>query len=379
MIKTPTKVVGEGSGSAADLRYVESAARSISLYANANKIIVEKSTVPVQTAHSVERILKSNSKYHFDVLSNPEFLAEGTAINDLENPSRILIGGQPTPDGEIAVNKLADLYAHWVPKEKILKMTIWSSELSKLVANAFLAQRVSSINSVSALCEAMKADVDEVSKAVSMDPRIGSRFLHASIGFGGSCFAKDIKNLVYLCRRHGLEEVAQYWEGVLTINAYQTQRFVHEMVMRMFQNVTNKRIALLGFAFKADTGDCRETPAAYVTKYLMDECADIHVYDPRAHEEEMIGEMQRIFGHEKIDQYVSKYFHKEVDPYEACEGAHAIAIMTEWKEFKTYDYKKMYDKMVKPAFIFDGRNILDIPKMKEIGFEVYVIGKGRDI
>lgn len=258
-------------------------------------------------------------------------------------------------------------------------MTIWSSELSKLVSNAFLAQRVSSINSISALCETMKADITEVSKAVSMDPRIGSRFLHASIGFGGSCFAKDIKNLVYICRRHGLEEVAQYWEGVLSINSYQTKRFVHEMVMRMFQNVTNKRIAVMGFAFKADTGDCRETPAAYVTKYLMDECADIHVYDPKAHEEEMIGEMDRIFGHEGINAYINKYFHKETDPYEACKGAHAIAIMTEWEEFKTYDYKKMYDTMVKPAFIFDGRGILDIDTLKKIGFEVYAIGRGRDI
>ena len=321
--------------------------------------------MPVRTAAAMARILHSDSKYKYEVLSNPEFLAEGTAIRDLENPDRVLIGGRQNESGLKAIQELVDIYAHWVPEERILTTNVWSSELSKLTANAFLAQRVSSINSISALCEATEADVQEVAKAIGTDSRIGPRFLHASIGFGGSCFKKDILNMVYLCKHYGLHEVADYWEAVVKMNDYQRNRFVDKMISTMFNTVAGKKITLLGFAFKADTGDTRESPAIYVTKQLVEEQAKVIISDPKAipHAKDDLA---------SLDQSKVSF---EEDPYKAVEGVDAIAVMTEWKSFKDLDFEKIYSSMNKPAFIFDGRNILDHKKLFEIGFNVYPIGK----
>lgn len=364
-VNTPTKTFGLGAGQAADLQYWEKTAREILKYSESDKIIVEKSTVPVQTAEAMERILNANDKgLHFDVLSNPEFLAEGTGVADLENPSRVLIGGRQTESGKVAIDSLAEVYEHWVPAEKILKTNVWSSELSKLAANAFLAQRISSINSLTAFCEKTGADICEVSHAVGMDPRIGAKFLKPSVGFGGSCFKKDILNLVYLCRHHGLYDVADYWEQVVLMNEYQRDRFVHRMLSSMFNTVADKKIALLGFAFKADTGDTRESSAITVCRELVDEHAKVVVTDPQALENAK---------HDLKD--IADYIDFEDDPYKAAQGAHALAIITDWEEYKSLDYKKIYDSMEKPAFVFDGRNILDHKELYEIGFNVYPLGK----
>jgi UDPglucose 6-dehydrogenase len=364
-VNTPTKTFGTGAGMAADLQYWEKTARQILEHSASPKIVVEKSTLPVRTALAMERILNTNqNNVRFDVLSNPEFLAEGTAVNDLKNPDRVLIGSRETEEGFKARNALVEIFANWVPREKILTSNIWSSELSKLVSNAFLAQRVSSINAISALCEKTEADVSEVARAVGTDSRIGSRFLNASIGFGGSCFKKDILNLVYLCRHYGLDDVADYWEGVIKINHYQQERFVRNMLTAMFNTLAGKRICLFGFAFKANTGDTRESPAIYVTRRLLEEQADVVITDPKA------------LGNARIDlanvpgkvQYVE-------DPYEAAKGCHAIAIMTEWALYAELDYARLYRQAEKPAFIFDGRNILDPQRCFEVGFNVFSIGK----
>ncbi len=364
-VNTPTKTFGQGAGYAADLQYWEKCARRILEVSTSDKIVVEKSTLPVRTAAAMERILESSRKnVRFDVLSNPEFLAEGTAVADLENPDRVLIGGHPTPEGQKAVQALVDVYAAWVKKENIITTNLWSSELSKLTANAFLAQRVSSINSISALCEATEADVGEVAYAIGKDSRIGSKFLKASVGFGGSCFKKDILNLVYLCKTYGLDEVAEYWHQVVKMNDYQERRFVARMLKEMFNTIAGKRIALLGFAFKADTGDTRESPAILIARELLAENAEVIITDPQALE------------HAKIDLAdVIDRITFEPDPYKAAKGAHAIALLTEWKEYKTLDYKKIFDSMPQPAFLFDGRNHLDHQALFDIGFNVYSIGK----
>jgi len=364
-VNTPTKTFGQGAGYAADLQYWEKCARRILEVSTSDKIVVEKSTLPVRTADAMEKILKgAKNGVRFDVLSNPEFLAEGTAVADLENPDRVLIGGHPTPEGQKAVQALVDVYAAWVKRENILTTNLWSSELSKLTANAFLAQRVSSINSISALCEATEADVGEVAYAIGKDSRIGSKFLKASVGFGGSCFKKDILNLVYLCKTYGLDEVAEYWHQVVKMNDYQERRFVARMIKEMFNTIASKRIALLGFAFKADTGDTRESPAILVARELLDENAEVIITDPQALE------------HAKTDlaDVIDRVTFEE-DPYQAAAGAHAIALMTEWKEYKTLDYQKIFDSMEKPAFLFDGRNHLDHQALHKIGFNVYSIGK----
>ncbi|NBU69611.1 MAG: nucleotide sugar dehydrogenase, partial [Verrucomicrobia bacterium] len=350
-VGTPTKTHGVGAGRAADLTYVESAARMIAEVAEGAKIIVEKSTIPVRTASAMLTILRSNSKNGtFQVLSNPEFLAEGTAVADLENPDRVLIGGEQTPEGLAAVEKVAAIYGRWVPREKILTTNLWSSELSKLVANAFLAQRISSINSISALCEATGADVDEVARAIGYDSRIGPKFLKASVGFGGSCFQKDILNLVYLCEHFGLPEVAAYWESVVKMNDWQKHRFSARIVSDLFSTVTGKHIAVLGFAFN-----------------LLSEGARVVVYDPRVPEAQIRGE---VLGSGKDPNLVVAK-----SALEACQGAHAVAVLTEWDEFKALDFKKIHDGMHKPAFLFDGRNILPHAKLKEMGFKVFAIGK----
>jgi UDPglucose 6-dehydrogenase len=364
-VNTPTKTFGQGAGRAADLQYWEKTARQILENSENSKIVVEKSTLPVRTAEAMERILNSNSRgLHFDVLSNPEFLAEGTAIRDMENPDRVLVGGRETPTGQKAVDTVVDIYASWVPRERILTTNLWSSELSKLVANAFLAQRISSINAISALCEKTGADVSEVARAIGTDSRIGPKFLRASVGFGGSCFRKDILNLVYLCEYYGLDEVADYWEQVVSMNEYQEQRFVRNMVSSMFNTVAGKRIALFGAAFKADTGDTRESPALAVCRGLLEEHADIVLCDPHA------------LPNAKADlgDAASKIAFEE-DPYAAAKGAHAIAILTEWAQFAKLDYEKIFATMAKPAFIFDGRNIMDHRRLYNLGFNVYAIGK----
>ena len=364
-VNTPTKTFGVGAGMAADLQYWEKTARQILDCAKSPKIIVEKSTLPVKTARAMERILTSNnSKIQFDILSNPEFLAEGTAVNDLKNPDRVLVGSRLTKSGIKARDELVEIYANWVPRDRIITSDIWSSELSKLVANAFLAQRISSINAISVLCEKTDADITDVAAAVGLDSRIGSKFLNASIGFGGSCFKKDILNLVYICRNYGLYEVADYWESVIRINDYQQKRFVLNMLTTMFNTLAEKKICILGFAFKADTGDTRESPAIYVAKRLIEEKAELVISDPKA----LKNAKKDLDG---IDENVS-YIE---DPYKAAKGCHAIAIMTEWNLYRDLDFEKIYKSMIKPAFIFDGRNIVDHKKLYEIGFNVFPTGK----
>ena len=365
-VNTPTKTFGEGAGRASDLQYWELCARRIKEVSESDKIIVEKSTLPVRTAEAMERVLHSNeNNLHFEVLSNPEFLAEGTAITDLENPDRVLIGGHDTESGQKALKILVDIYANWIPKDKILTSNVWSSELSKLTANAFLAQRVSSINAISALCEATEADVTEVAHAIGTDSRIGSKFLKASIGFGGSCFKKDILNLVYLCESYGLHEVANYWQQVVEINEYQQIRFIRQMIQSMFNTIAGKKILILGFAFKADTGDTRESPAIKICRELYNEKADLIISDPKA----TLNAMKDLTDLKNITY--------EDDPYKAAVGADAIAVLTDWKEYKDLDYKRIFKEMRKPAFIFDGRNFLDHNHLFNIGYEVYSIGKGR--
>jgi len=364
-VNTPTKMFGAGAGMAADLQYWEKTARQIREHAESHKIIVEKSTLPVKTALAMERILTSfNNGIRFDVLSNPEFLAEGTAIKDLEDPDRVLIGSSETPSGLNARDELVEIYANWVPKERIITSNIWSSELSKLVANAFLAQRISSINSITALCEKTDADINEVARAVGMDSRIGNKFLNASIGFGGSCFKKDILNLVYLCQYYGLEVVADYWERVVGINDYQKERFILNMLGTMFNTLAGKNICIFGFAFKANTGDTRESPAIFISKRLLEERAKLVITDPKA----LKNAMTDLNGIDGEISYIE-------DPYEASAGCDAIAVMTEWQIFADLDFEKIYQSMTKPAFIFDGRNILDHKRLFEIGFNVFPIGK----
>ena len=367
-VGTPTKTQGVGAGRAADLKYIEAAARMIAEVAEGPKIIVEKSTIPVRTASSMLTILRSNSKSGtFQVLSNPEFLAEGTAVADLENPDRVLIGGEQTPEGLAAVERVVSIYARWIPREKILTTNLWSSELSKLVANAFLAQRISSINAISGLCEATGADVDEVARAIGSDSRIGPKFLKASVGFGGSCFQKDILDLVYLCEHFGLPEAAAYWESVVKMNDWQKSRFSARIVNDLFSTVTGKHIAILGFAFKKDTNDTRETAAIAVCRDLLKEGAQVLVYDPRVPEAQIRADV--LGGEKNANLVVVK------SAMEACAGAHGVAVLTEWDEFKALDFKKIHEGMYKPAFLFDGRNILPHAKLKEIGFNVFAIGK----
>ena len=370
-VNTPTKTYGVGAGRAADLRFVESVARTIAEVADSPKIIVEKSTIPVRTAETIKDILAANATTRglvHAVLSNPEFLAEGTAIADLLNPDRVLIGGERTPAGEAAVRTLVDVYARWVPRERIITTNLWSSELSKLVANAFLAQRISSINAISALCEATGADVDEVANAIGRDSRIGPKFLKASVGFGGSCFRKDILNLVYLCETFGLPEVGAYWDHVVRMNEWQKQRFSARIVKTLFNSVADKRIAVLGFAFKKYTNDTRESAAIAVVRELLAEQAQVVVYDPKVSEAEIRRDLQAVGADGRRLSVVGS-------AYAAAEGAHAVAVVTEWDEFRTLDFARIYQAMTKPAFVFDGRNILPADRLRELGFRVYAIGR----
>ncbi|MGD9994138.1 MAG: UDP-glucose 6-dehydrogenase [Salinivirgaceae bacterium] len=373
-VNTPTKTYGKGKGMAADLKYIELCARQIARVAKDDKIVVEKSTLPVRTAETLRTILDNTGNHvKFQILSNPEFLAEGTAIQDLHNADRVLIGGEQTPEGQKAMQALVDVYAHWLPKERILTTNVWSSELSKLTANAFLAQRVSSINSLSALCEATEANVEEVARAIGSDSRIGSKFLKASVGFGGSCFQKDILNLVYICRTLGLQEVADYWEQVILMNDYQKRRFADKIISSLFNTVSGKKIAFLGWAFKKDTNDTRETAAMYVADILMEDRAEIVVYDPKVKPEQMFADVDYLNTRSEAEN--KALLHPVNNPYEACKEAHAIALLTEWDEFKDYDWQKIYNNMMKPAFVFDGRNILDKEKLEQIGFRYFGVGR----
>ncbi len=368
-VNTPTKTSGEGMGYAADLKYVEACAKQIAEVSKTNKIIVEKSTVPVRTSEKIKKILElNNSTVDFQILSNPEFLAEGTAMRDLEVPDRVLIGGESTSEGKKAMDSLVKIYSSWVPMENILTTNLWSSELSKLTANAFLAQRISSINSLSELCEATGADIEEVSKAIGMDSRIGSSFLKTSVGFGGSCFQKDILNLVYIARSQGLEIVAKYWEQILIINKHQRDRFSKKIINCINENNLERKILMLGWAFKKNTNDTRESAAIYVAGNLLENNIEIDVYDPKVNENQINFDL----SNQNFDNSLLNFVE---EPFLNISNYNIIGILTEWDEFKNFDWKAVYDKIKKPAYIFDGRNILDFEKIKKIGFNYSGLGR----
>ena len=372
-VNTPTKTYGKGKGMAADLKYIELCARQIAKIAKDNKIVVEKSTLPVRTAEAIKSILDNTGNgVQFQILSNPEFLAEGTAVQDLLSPDRILIGGDTSLEGQKAIQSLVDVYSNWVAPEKILTTNVWSSELSKLTANAFLAQRISSINALSELCEKTGANINEVAKAIGMDSRIGPKFLKASVGFGGSCFQKDILNLVYIAKSYGLNEVADYWEQVIIMNDHQKKRFSNTIVKTLYNTVADKKIAFLGWAFKKDTNDTRESAAIYVANELIGEQAKIAVFDPKVSCKKILADLDYL--ETRTSENNANSIISFEDPYEACTNAHAIAILTEWDEFVHYDWQKIYDAMQKPAFVFDGRNILNKSELKAIGFVYQAIG-----
>jgi UDPglucose 6-dehydrogenase len=373
-VNTPTKTYGKGKGLAADLKFIELCARTIAKVATNDKIVVEKSTLPVRTAEALKNILDNTGNgVKFEILSNPEFLAEGTAIDDLIYADRVLIGGDNTPSGKRAKDALSNIYEHWLPKERILQTNVWSSELSKLVANAFLAQRVSSINAISALCEKTDANVDEVAKAIGLDSRIGPKFLKSSVGFGGSCFQKDILNLVYIARSYGLTEVANYWEQVIIMNDHQKRRFADHIISTLYNTISGKKIVFFGWAFKKDTNDSRESAAIYVADALIEERAEITVLDPKVSKAQMLNDLNYL-GTRKPEEN-ERYLNVVNDPYEAANKAHAIALLTDWDEFKEYDYARIFNQMLKPAFLFDGRRFLDKATHIKQGFKVYTIGE----
>jgi len=372
-VNTPTKTYGKGKGMAADLKYIELCARQIAQIAKDDKIVVEKSTLPVRTAEAIKSILDNTGNHvQFQILSNPEFLAEGTAVEDLLSPDRILIGGDPSVEGQNAIQALVEVYSNWVAPEKILTTNLWSSELSKLTANAFLAQRISSINALSELCEKTGANINEVSKAIGMDSRIGPKFLKASVGFGGSCFQKDILNLVYIAKSYGLNEVADYWEQVIIMNDHQKKRFSNKIVQTLYNTVADKKIAFLGWAFKKDTNDTRESAAIYVADDLINEQAQIAVFDPKVSHKKILDDLDYLETRSpEMNASAISYFD---NPYNLCKNAHAIAVLTEWDEFVDYDWQKIYNDMQKPAFVFDGRNILNAKELEAIGFVYQAIG-----
>jgi UDPglucose 6-dehydrogenase len=373
-VNTPTKTYGKGKGQAADLKYIELCARDIARVATTDKIVVEKSTLPVRTAQTLQSILhNTGSDIHFEILSNPEFLAEGTAIDDLLQADRVLIGGNDTPSGQEAKNLLSEIYENWIPKERILQTNLWSSELSKLVANAFLAQRVSSINAISALCEKTEANVDEVAKAVGLDSRIGPKFLKASVGFGGSCFQKDILNLVYISRSLGLHEVADYWEQVILMNDYQKSRFANTIVSEMFNTVSGKKIVIYGWAFKKDTNDTRESPSIYVADALLEEQAELFIYDPKVPADAIFRDLDALGTRSPQDN--RRLVSVSDDPITITNDAHAIALLTEWDEFRNYDWEDIHSRMQRPAFVFDGRRLLVEHGLEDMGFTYYKLGE----
>jgi len=376
-VNTPTKLKGVGAGQASDLRWIEASAREVAACAQGHTIVVEKSTLPVRTAETVQAILAAAQRNPsdqsaaapctFSVLSNPEFLAEGTAVADLEHPDRVLIGG----DDPAAIEALASVYGHWVPAERILRTNLWSSELSKLTANAFLAQRISSINAIGALCEATGADVHEVAHAIGTDSRIGPKFLKAGPGFGGSCFQKDILNLVYLCGHYGLQEVAAYWQAVVELNGWQQHRLARLVVQRLFGTVTGKRIAVFGFAFKADTNDTREAPAIRICQDLLEEGAQLAIYDPKVSSAQMTDDL----GQPPQAQGEGVWRAAET-PEEAVRQADAVVILTEWASFASLDWSMLVPQMRHPAWLFDTRSVADLAAARAAGLQVWRVGMG---
>ena len=381
-VNTPTKTKGVGSGQASDLRWIEACARQVSKSSKGHTIVVEKSTIPVKTAETIKIILKSTEDSNndqsktFSILSNPEFLAEGTAINDLENPDRILIGGED----EESINYLSKIYEEWVSPEKIIKTNLWSSELSKLIANAFLAQRVSSINSISALCEKTGADINQVSAAIGADSRIGSKFLMAGPGFGGSCFKKDILNLVYLCNYFGLPEVADYWKNVININDWQQKRLSEIIVEKLFGTLTGKKIVILGFSFKAKTNDTRESPSINISRYLLEEGAHLVISDPKVSQKQVDQELKDNQFDDSVNDSVndSKLFSGtwefSNDFDSAFDHADAVVILTDWPEYKKLQWQSIYKKMRKPAWLFDTRSVVNDKEIKKIGLNIWKLG-----
>ena len=366
-VNTPTKTKGLGAGQASDLKWVEASARTVAKAAQGHTIVVEKSTLPVRTAEVIQEILASaEGAKSFAVLSNPEFLAEGTAIADLEKPDRVLIGGQ---DPE-AIEALAAIYGQWVEPQKILRTNLWSSELSKLTANAFLAQRISSINSIAAFCEATGANVREVARAIGADSRIGEKFLQAGPGFGGSCFQKDILNLVYLCQHYGLEEVAAYWEQVVTLNHWQQQRIARLVITKLFGTVSGKRIGVLGFAFKADTNDTRESPAIRICRDLLEEGAVLQIVDPKVSESQMAQDLGQPAGAGEGS------WQQVPEVQQAASGADALLLLTEWQQFAVIDWPQVAAVMRQPAWLFDARAKADGSLARAAGLQVWTVGEG---
>ena len=374
-VNTPTKTKGVGAGKASDLKWVEASARQIARFSRSHTIVVEKSTLPVKTAETIKKILSSsqgsnidNKEKSFSVLSNPEFLSEGNAIKDLKNPDRVLIGG----DDPKAIDALSDIYLNWVSKDKILKTNLWSSELSKLTANAFLAQRISSINSISAICEVTGADIDQVRKAIGKDTRIGEKFLSSGPGFGGSCFQKDILNLVYLASHYNLEEVANYWQGVIDINNWQKERISKLIVNYLFGNVSEKKIAILGFAFKANTNDTRQSPSIDICRDLLEEGAKLAIYDPKVEKSKINNDLIKSFGNHDYGKWeiVSSVS-------EASNGSDAIIVLTEWEEFLHINWEEIINSMRKPAWLFDTRLCINYKSAKRAGFNIWKIGNSE--
>ena len=386
-VNTPTKTKGLGAGQASDLRWVEACARQVAQSAQGHTIVVEKSTLPVRTAEAVKAILSAaeqsvdSSQRTFSVLSNPEFLAEGTAISDLESPDRVLIGGEDV----VAIDALASVYAQWVPQDRILRTNLWSSELSKLTANAFLAQRISSINSVAALCEATGADVREVAKAIGTDSRIGPKFLQAGPGFGGSCFQKDILNLVYLCRHFGLPDVADYWEAVVKVNTWQQHRIARLVVQKLFGTVTGKRLAILGFAFKADTNDTREAPAIRISKDLLDEGAQLAIHDPQVDSQQIARDLKlpastapdAEAGPTRAALSGEGTWWPTDDIASAVQGADAVIILTEWSQYRSLDWSVLVTLMRQPAWVFDARSVVIPAEVEAAGLNLWRVGEGE--
>ena len=376
-VNTPTKTYGEGKGMAADLTFVESCARQIAKASKNDKIVVEKSTLPVRTAEKIKEVLfENNRKVNFEIISNPEFLAEGTAIQDLYKSDRVLIGGENTKSGKKAVDSLVSIYKRWISADKILTTNVWSSELSKLASNAMLAQRISSINSLSALCEKTGADIDEVSSAIGMDTRIGPKFLKTSVGFGGSCFQKDILNLVYLCKYYGLNQVADYWHQVVKINDYQKSRFVNKIIDGLNGTVYNKKISILGWAFKKNTNDSRESPSIFISDKLINEGAIIHVYDPMVKKDQIENDLINFWNLKQVKKSLIKKRLKQIvieENHKKClTSSYAVAILTEWDQFINYDWNSLKDKLIKPIRVFDGRNILN---NKDLDFNINYLGR----
>ena len=373
-VNTPTKKKGLGAGYASDLKWVDSSARIVAKYAKGHTIIVEKSTVPVRTAELIRKILVSSQEKEdkhtgksFSVLSSPEFLAEGSAIKDLENPDRVLIGG----DDQDSIKKLSLIYQNWIPKSKIFITNLWSSELSKLTANAFLAQRISSINSISALCEPTGADVREVAMAIGADSRIGNKFLNSGPGFGGSCFQKDLLNIVYLCRYYGLEEPANYWEQVIFLNEWQKKRISKLIIQAFFGTLSSKKIVLLGFSFKSNTNDIRESPSITIAKDLLENGANLYIHDPKVSESQILNAMKKAITNSTEGEC---FFSKDLNS--VFIDADAIVILTEWDDYFNISWKNVCKLMRKPSWLFDSRGIVENKDLLGTNFNFWKVGKG---